>query len=143
MKVEAVGHAVSGDIVHQGLLQDRVIVTVIQRRAAREEIEIASALRVMHPRPFGAHELARHRAGIAAHAGFKPVIDRNVGGARGRGRRKCHGLSLRMVIRRSEEHTSELQSLMRISYAVFCLKKKKTDNSKPTQDCYLNYYTKI
>src|SRR3546814_9226878 len=29
--------------------------------------------------------------------------------------------------RRSEEHTSELQSLMRISYAVFCLKKKKTD----------------
>src|SRR3546814_7729728 len=28
--------------------------------------------------------------------------------------------------RRSEEHTSELQSLMRISYAVFCLKKKKT-----------------
>src|SRR3546814_6585974 len=30
---------------------------------------------------------------------------------------------------RSEEHTSELQSLMRISYAVFCLKKKKT---KPT-----------
>src|SRR3546814_4460515 len=30
--------------------------------------------------------------------------------------------------RRSEEHTSELQSLMRISYAVFCLKKKKTKN---------------
>src|SRR3546814_7973007 len=29
---------------------------------------------------------------------------------------------------RSEEHTSELQSLMRISYAVFCLKKKKTPN---------------
>src|SRR3546814_11881113 len=33
---------------------------------------------------------------------------------------------------RSEEHTSELQSLMRISYAVFCLKKK---NLKPTQSC--------
>src|SRR3546814_3350017 len=30
------------------------------------------------------------------------------------------------VIQRSEEHTSELQSLMRISYAVFCLKKKQT-----------------
>src|SRR3546814_1529838 len=30
--------------------------------------------------------------------------------------------------RRSEEHTSELQSLMRISYAVFCLKKKKKSN---------------
>src|SRR3546814_8621497 len=36
---------------------------------------------------------------------------------------------------RSEEHTSELQSLMRISYAVFCLKKKKTEtkNQNATQ----------
>src|SRR3546814_8198694 len=32
---------------------------------------------------------------------------------------------VRLLTRRSEEHTSELQSLMRISYAVFCLKKKK------------------
>src|SRR3546814_3842944 len=35
---------------------------------------------------------------------------------------------------RSEEHTSELQSLMRISYAVFCLKKKKKDNPEKTYD---------
>src|SRR3546814_9938813 len=34
------------------------------------------------------------------------------------------------VGRRSEEHTSELQSLMRISYAVFCLNKKKTTQAK-------------
>src|SRR3546814_8203780 len=34
---------------------------------------------------------------------------------------------------RSEEHTSELQSLMRISYAVFCLKKKNEDSSKRPQ----------
>src|SRR3546814_6181423 len=34
--------------------------------------------------------------------------------------------------RRSEEHTSELQSLMRTSYAVFCLKKKKINNSNDT-----------
>src|SRR3546814_3291859 len=33
---------------------------------------------------------------------------------------------------RSEEHTSELQSLMRISYAVFCLKKKNTHNQHNT-----------
>src|SRR3546814_5782863 len=33
------------------------------------------------------------------------------------------------LCRRSEEHTSELQSLMRISYAVFCLKKKTKHNS--------------
>src|SRR3546814_6536328 len=36
----------------------------------------------------------------------------------------------RVGIRRSEEHTSELQSLMRISYAVFCLKKKKTKKKR-------------
>src|SRR3546814_6581642 len=34
---------------------------------------------------------------------------------------------------RSEEHTSELQSLMRISYAVFCLKKKKTQKVRQEQ----------
>src|SRR3546814_2554873 len=36
-----------------------------------------------------------------------------------------YGCQLPRACRRSEEHTSELQSLMRISYAVFCLKKKK------------------
>src|SRR3546814_16206261 len=38
---------------------------------------------------------------------------------------EAHGASAELK-RRSEEHTSELQSLMRISYAVFCLKKKIT-----------------
>src|SRR3546814_3233252 len=37
---------------------------------------------------------------------------------------------LKRFTRRSEEHTSELQSLMRISYAVFCLKKKKKTKMK-------------
>src|SRR3546814_9271048 len=36
------------------------------------------------------------------------------------------------ISRRSEEHTSELQSLMRISYAVFCLKKKKKNTTNLT-----------
>src|SRR3546814_6673914 len=36
------------------------------------------------------------------------------------------------LVIRSEEHTSELQSLMRISYAVFCLKKKKQNKHKRT-----------
>src|SRR3546814_7130940 len=36
--------------------------------------------------------------------------------------------SFKLMSGRSEEHTSELQSLMRISYAVFCLKKKKNKN---------------
>src|SRR3546814_7158908 len=40
----------------------------------------------------------------------------------------------RRWIRRSEEHTSELQSLMRISYAVFCLKKKKKTKTTITTE---------
>src|SRR3546814_2259279 len=43
--------------------------------------------------------------------------------------------AFRQEIHRSEEHTSELQSLMRISYAVFCLKKK---TSTPTQRSNVN-----
>src|SRR3546814_5608958 len=49
-------------------------------------------------------------------------------------------------VRRSEEHTSELQSLMRISYAVFCLKKKTNKNTthiktrtKTTVENYTSY----
>src|SRR3546814_10108063 len=41
----------------------------------------------------------------------------------------AHNLA-RFAIDRSEEHTSELQSLMRISYAVFCLKKNKHTHTK-------------
>src|SRR3546814_1522544 len=57
-----------------------------------------------------------------------------------------YGLPIEDLVSRSEEHTSELQSLMRISYAVFCLKKKnipqlntdshsiQTDVTKTTKD---------
>src|SRR3546814_2623192 len=41
---------------------------------------------------------------------------------------------------RSEEHTSELQSLMRISYAVFCLKKKKNNDEQDTTRYHLQTY---
>src|SRR3546814_5190329 len=50
--------------------------------------------------------LSRHRDGLDLHYGRDDFADQN------------------RLVRRSEEHTSELQSLMRISYAVFCLKKK-------------------
>src|SRR3546814_5144873 len=40
---------------------------------------------------------------------------------------------------RSEEHTSELQSLMRISYAVFCLKKKNTNHTNKTVITIIKY----
>src|SRR3546814_7752205 len=44
-----------------------------------------------------------------------------------------------MLDARSEEHTSELQSLMRISYAVFCLKKKKRIYNKHENDTILTH----
>src|SRR3546814_9425705 len=59
---------------------------------------------------------ARHAKGGRAYAHVHPRDDAGVTGHH----------TLFLGFRRSEEHTSELQSLMRISYAVFCLKKKKT-----------------
>src|SRR3546814_6728913 len=49
-------------------------------------------------------------------------------------RRLCRDVSFRFGRQRSEEHTSELQSLMRISYAVFCLKKKNTDENATSKE---------
>src|SRR3546814_4058744 len=46
-------------------------------------------------------------------------------------------------IRRSEEHTSELQSLMRISYAVFCLKKKKKHKLSQSQYETMTQHTQL
>src|SRR3546814_7311272 len=55
-------------------------------------------------------------------------------------------VALRTARSRSEEHTSELQSLMRISYAVFCLKKKKktkqeNETSKIRKNSKINTYS--
>src|SRR3546814_1385199 len=74
-------------------------------------------------------EHAEHRLLPLTHR--KPAdriaVEADVGQRRGRARAQC--LVERALLdaeQRSEEHTSELQSLMRISYAVFCLKKKTT-----------------
>src|SRR3546814_9825549 len=55
----------------------------------------------------------------------EPVVVRRVGHADPAVVGEALGDPVAGAARRSEEHTSELQSLMRISYAVFCLKKKK------------------
>src|SRR3546814_9182033 len=69
----------------------------------------------LHPRRnLGAHRLADRR---------HHVRHRDEGRLADLGPRLDAG-----AVPRSEEHTSELQSLMRISYAVFCLKKKKDNN---------------
>src|SRR3546814_6787102 len=79
--------------------------------------------------------LFRSRDGLAPH---RPCARQHIAGhidppraaegqgcALGRRHRPCG---------RSEEHTSELQSLMRISYAVFCLKKKTNNKKKNTHN---------
>src|SRR3546814_1087762 len=77
---------------------------------------------------------ARSGADKRARAG----PDARRGSARNRGSVRRAPSNNRAGRRRSEEHTSELQSLMRISYAVFCLKKKKkiTQHTKTKDNKY-------
>src|SRR3546814_6551735 len=93
-------------------------------------------------RPDSAQRGASHRDPSRRNAPVSPPRSRYVAGRKGKSRisRQCdlaadvlHARKRRDTdlprqprAERSEEHTSELQSLMRISYAVFCLKKKKT-----------------
>src|SRR3546814_10540390 len=80
-------------------------------------------------RPFGQAREARpvddrrdpsQGASDGSQPAQKGAVPRRIGRTKGGLNSKLH---------RSEEHTSELQSLMRISYAVFCLKKKKHNNN--------------
>src|SRR3546814_3492617 len=61
------------------------------------------------------------RSNLARHVAFGVGVHRCIGASLARMEIK---VAARELVR-SEEHTSELQSLMRISYAVFCLKKKR------------------
>src|SRR3546814_6208991 len=77
-----------------------------------------------------AAELRAHIEGLVAESGKSRLARARAGLAEARADRAASNvfhlpLSRKQEILRSEEHTSELQSLMRISYAVFCLKKKK------------------
>src|SRR3546814_9537651 len=67
-------------------------------------------------------DLVQHHVHRAAKAGQQRVLGSHAA-VRRSGRHPCRAFAYRLL-HRSEEHTSELQSLMRISYAVFCLKKK-------------------
>src|SRR3546814_5407004 len=80
------------------------------------------------------HQRGQHRRDVAVAVGriqgLSDAEDRHLA------RRRRDPLSDRAFpcrrLARSEEHTSELQSLMRISYAVFCLKKKKKKHDDTT-----------
>src|SRR3546814_3495138 len=73
--------------------------------AAPDALRAAAALGCVEAEPVGGH--LRPGLAVELHPRVEPLH------------------RLRIDASRSEEHTSELQSLMRISYAVFCLKKKK------------------
>src|SRR3546814_1677709 len=89
----------------------------------REESEMnGGALRVLAEVEFEAFAFAQVGAGcfaLPAELGQGIVVE-------GDDRLRRDGAPRESLDNRSEEHTYELQSLMRISYAVFCLKKKKT-----------------
>src|SRR3546814_8418685 len=97
----------------------------------------------------GALQVFRKGLGEVAHGGLARAVDAEGRGAGGAGARsgeddrsarthqwqrflhredRALHIGVEGFVDRSEEHTSELQSLMRISYAVFCLKKKKNKN---------------
>src|SRR3546814_10102465 len=93
----------------------------------------------VHPRSSGSRDRAsgagedadgRTAVGLVDHAALEPpgalAVERGEDG-----------------LGRSEEHTSELQSLMRISYAVFCLKKKTTHYQRHTPLSLINYKLNI
>src|SRR3546814_6907200 len=91
--------------------------TLFDEAGGRERGPVSNDDARRHPRSRSAdrhREFPRQAAGGALRPHAQVVSDR-------RARRIPY---LAAHVRRSEEHTSELQSLMRISYAVFCLKKK-------------------
>src|SRR3546814_3139856 len=108
--VVGVGH-------HDDFLVAQPLVVVLVASAAAQRLHQVQKLLV-------ALELVRRGAGdvedLAAQG--KHRLGRAVARLLGRA---AGGIALHQEQLRSEEHTSELQSLMRISYAVFCLKKKK------------------
>src|SRR3546814_10850029 len=89
-----------------------------QRRPCRRDAGLLRQRQARRGRPLGRTETdPRRRAQVKLKSDPRPDETEN----------EVNTLpALRLALLRSEEHTSELQSLMRISYAVFCLKKKKT-----------------
>src|SRR3546814_5294259 len=104
--------------------------TTLFRSLTRDEAEAVDVARtyLLHLLEREQEDFAEHDVRLLRH-----VIPEN----------RLRAYDLRDAVRlvsdvRSEEHTSELQSLMRISYAVFCLKKKKNHNKLPHHTQHIN-----
>src|SRR3546814_3730669 len=110
----------SSDVCSSDLAGPRELVSVDDDAVGRRQPRTDDAQAV----DLGA-DLDRLRRNHAVLADDIDDLARLVGLHRGGGDQQR---ARRLACRRSEEHTSELQSLMRISYAVFCLKKKNNNN---------------
>src|SRR3546814_6108317 len=103
--------------------------------------------RGQQPRQIGAHgaDRRRNRHVVVVEDDDQPrigrtgIVHRLIGHAGRHGAVADHADD----VVRSEEHTSELQSLMRISYAVFCLKKKNTNKIKNSTNTSTQYIQAI
>src|SRR3546814_1835856 len=120
------------------------LVTGVQTCALPISLRLVEHAELDAGRIDGAAHHAVERIDLAHQVAFRQATDGRVarhladgldlvGQQQGTGaepRRGSRGFAAGMAAR-SEEHTSELQSLMRISYAVFCLKKKNTTTESP------------
>src|SRR3546814_7879437 len=105
-------------------------------RSSRRDRRLVAAGDRGAVRPRLSFEARRHdlRAGVRGLGGAQPRVHCSPAKAGVQNpKRNVHVSGLPLSRERSEEHTSELQSLMRISYAVFCLKKTKNTSRQKTQ----------
>src|SRR3546814_2308101 len=104
----------------------RAVADAIARGQPGELVEIEVHLNLVTPWHLFPHLIPNPRVEIVSHSiHYLDTIRALAGDPKGVfARSYAHPSSRLSDTRRSEEHTSELQSLMRISYAVFCLKKK-------------------
>src|SRR3546814_3534413 len=126
------------------LIRDWIYVVCFFEQKTRYELRISdwstdvcsSDLKVQHPRT------NRRRAPCAAHMASPMYPFRNY---KAEGSKISPAPPWQDAGRRSEEHTSELRSLMRNWYSFFCFKKKRTNNTPRTivhalTHCVLDYY---
>src|SRR3546814_8100391 len=97
-------------------------------RSLQPEADLLAGHDTFEHRALGHLERHGSRGPVDAFDGFVSDRDASTGDIDGLDNANTEDLA-HVDRRRSEEHTSELQSLMRISYAVFCLKKKKSRNN--------------
>src|SRR3546814_7553763 len=99
---------------------------IVRRRGARSLARAGPAGRLSRDGPVALFVRRRPRIPAYSKVGARAVVQPHS---------PSPGDQLAFVVR-SEEHTSELQSLMRISYAVFCLKKKNKKNKRQRHRMY-------